>query len=215
MSQSFDLENRHIVIVSGHEDPINRWQTSVECVLSRTNSHDEKQYAWLSHECRSEHLSPHIFDDEYYEFVVVKGWNGTVYLRGGSYNYGFNPIKISLARLRKRPTKMAIQGQRFIAKKERHESWVLMKLLNSFKKRMRTKRIKFTWRLNTKKARINTNCQLLVGIRTTHTLQKTRNISSRFPVMSFSRTRKDFSCLMWPRIFARMEPNPSNSGSGK
>ena len=93
MSQSFDLENSHIVIGSGHEDTINRWQTSVECVLSRTNSHDEKQYAWLSHECRSEHLSPHIFDDEYYEFVVVKGWNGTVYLRGGSYNYGFNPIK--------------------------------------------------------------------------------------------------------------------------
>ncbi len=93
MTQFLDLENGHISIGSGRVDENNRWQTGVECILSRTNGYNEKQYAWLSHECRSESVSPNIFDRQNYEFVVVKGWSGTVCLRGGSYNYGFNPFR--------------------------------------------------------------------------------------------------------------------------
>ena len=99
MTQFLDLENGYMVIGAGRIDGNNRWQTSVECILARINGHNEKQYAWLSHECRSESVSPDIFDYQNYEFVVVKGWNGTVNLRSGSYNYGFNPIRNYLGKV--------------------------------------------------------------------------------------------------------------------
>ena len=89
MTHFLDLENGHMVMGAD-----NLWQTGVECVLARTHGDNEKQYAWLSHECRAESVSPDIFGTHgNYEFVVIKGWNGTVILRSGSYSYGFNPIR--------------------------------------------------------------------------------------------------------------------------
>ena len=94
MTNFFDLENGHLVIGSAQS---NFWQTGVECVLARTIGQDEKQYAWLSHECRAESVSPDIFGShQNYEFVVIKAWNGHVCLRSGSSSYGFNPIQYFL-----------------------------------------------------------------------------------------------------------------------
>lgn len=85
-----DLENGYMVI--GSEK--NLWQTGVECVLARTVENNEIQYAWLSHECRGESVSPDIFGThQNYEVVYIKAWNGHVSLRSGSSIYGFNPIR--------------------------------------------------------------------------------------------------------------------------
>ena len=89
MTHFLDLENGYMV--TGES---NLWQTDVKCILARTNGQNEKQYAWLSQECRAESVSPDIFGtSENYEFVVIKGWNGFVSLRSGSSNYDFNPIR--------------------------------------------------------------------------------------------------------------------------
>ncbi|MEE2761105.1 MAG: hypothetical protein VYE18_06645 [Pseudomonadota bacterium] len=97
MTRLYDLENGYLILGSGED--IN-WQTSVECILSRTSEHNEKQHAWLSNECRAEAPSPDIFGfDRNYEHVVVKGWDKNVCVRGGSYNYGFNPIKNFLGKV--------------------------------------------------------------------------------------------------------------------
>lgn len=85
-----DLETGYMVM--GHDTP-NRWRTKIECVLARISEGREAEYSYLSHECRAEALSSKIFDSRNYEFVAVKTWNGVFYLRGGSYNYGFNPLK--------------------------------------------------------------------------------------------------------------------------
>ncbi len=84
-----DFENGYMVM--GH-DTSNRWRTEIECVLARSKDGAKEEYAYLSHECRAENVSSEIFDDRSYEFVAAKTWNGVYYLRGGSYNYGFNPL---------------------------------------------------------------------------------------------------------------------------
>lgn len=91
-----DFENGYMVMA--HDSP-NRWRTGIECVLTRSKDGAEIQHAYLSHECRAENVASEIFDDRCYEFVAAKLWSGDYYLRGGSYNYGFNPFR----NLRKSP----------------------------------------------------------------------------------------------------------------
>lgn len=93
MTDYFDIENAVMVMPGGGNS--NRWQTGVECILSRIDHRNEVQVAWLSHECRAEHISPErIFDgSRHYEFLAVQGWDGSICIRSGPYNYGLNPIK--------------------------------------------------------------------------------------------------------------------------
>ncbi len=72
----------------------NFWQTPVECALAKTDRRNETQVAWLSHECRAEDISHSIFEGQrIYEAVAVKGWDQTIFLRSGSYNYSLNPAR--------------------------------------------------------------------------------------------------------------------------
>ena len=85
-----DLENGYMVM--GYNQA-NRWQTNIESVLAKKDSNGDSQYAYMSHECRGEDVSPNIFGSRNYEFLVIKTWKGNYNLRSGSYNFGFNPFQ--------------------------------------------------------------------------------------------------------------------------
>lgn len=92
-----DLLNGYVI--NGYDES-NRWQTGVECVLRRRAEGGGEQTAYLSHECRAEAVGSRIFFGGLYEFVVVAGWNKTLFLRHGASLYSLNPFKNARPRQR-------------------------------------------------------------------------------------------------------------------
>ena len=95
-----DLENGFII--NGYDIP-NRWRTNVECVLERRGEGRDRQFSYLSNECRAESVSGTIFDGRLYESCVLTTWDGIFNLRHGSYTHGFNPAKNATRRMPESP----------------------------------------------------------------------------------------------------------------
>lgn len=77
-----DLKNGFIIL---NVDGPNRWWTGVQSVLARREpGAEQEQNAYLSHECRAEHVG----EDPYshpgiYEYVAARTWSGNLALRAG------------------------------------------------------------------------------------------------------------------------------------
>ena len=76
-----DLESGFMIL---NRDTPNRWQTRIESALVRKESNHGSEYAYLSHECRSENVGEDPFGHGDALFVGISTWSGNFFLGSGS-----------------------------------------------------------------------------------------------------------------------------------
>ena len=69
----------------------NRWRTPIEAVLCRHSDSGSPEYAYLSHECRSENVGPDPFGRSDSEYVGISTWDGNFILGAGSSLFRKSP----------------------------------------------------------------------------------------------------------------------------
>jgi len=83
-----DLETGFMIL---NHDRDNRWQTPIEAILSKTTEDNRKEFAYLSHECRSENVDEDPFAHEDSEFLGISTWSGNYLMGSGSSLFKQNP----------------------------------------------------------------------------------------------------------------------------